>query len=745
MNGRCLLSALALSLGLLVVLLWALGGSFDVAQADPAVRYVSSVSGTDTGDCTDQSAPCRSIQYAVDQAADGDEIWVASLDNITSARYTGTGDTPIVSLNKSVTLRGGYIYAHGFSYAHWTPGVVPAVVDGEGARRALFISGDVTPTLELLAFVNGHADRGGNVYIENAHARLLGTLVLTGTAFSGGGLYLKDSDALLSGLLIQNNTATDGGGLYIEGGHPIILGGVIQQNSAERFGGGFYLKESAARIAAVAVRSNTAAYGAGFYLDGPFAFSEEEVPIIANNYIRHNRVTGSEGGAFYFHRAIAGLVNNIIADNQAAEGAALYLVGSSPQLYHNTIAQNTGSTGIYLTHKPGSIWPPAFPVPSHPSFTNTIIVSHTTGVYVASTGLGDILQNRASLDGTLWWGNEVDTAGPGEIVLGSINVYGDPRFTCVGDPPGCLAPYHILTDSAAVDAGVEVALTLPGTDIFVDIDGQLRPSGSGYDIGADEVLSDSYNLWLIPPLSVLPAVPGQTVTHTHWLLNTGLQTDTYDLAFHSSTGWATLLTASPITLSAQTSTTVQVRVAVPLEATAGMSDTSVITATSRAVPDRRARAVDVTSVVAGEKTDLLVGKWADAELIKPGGAVRFTIVITNAGPLTNTVPVTLTDTVIPAQAIQSWDLPAGCVGNVASGLVTCVLTLPAGAPPITTDLALVITTTEVYSGLLVNNAAVAPGDGLIDLDPTNNIAQAVVGVTAVRRFYLPLVMKNRGP
>jgi len=705
-------------------------------------RYVAPT-GVDVGDCVSPTAPCKTIQYAVNQANDGEEIHIATFDvhetlgpppsiiTIT-ARYTDIntmgGHPQVIYLNKSVTLRGGYIYSHILEgHATWLPSPVPAQVDAHGAGRCLYVTGNVTPTLELLSFVNGDAAKGGNVYIEGSRARLLGIRILNGTAQSGGGLYLKRSFAFLSLLSVENNTATDGGGLYIEGGHPIIAGGFIQQNIAERYGGGFYLDGSAANIAAATIVSNTAASaGGGFYLDGPIAFSEETVPIIANNYIRHNRVTGSQGGGLYFHQSIAGLVNNVIADNQATDGAAMYLWASSPQLYHNTIAKNSGSTGLYVTHRPGSLWPPLPPIPSRPTFTNTILVSHTTGIYVASTGLPDPLQNKATLKGTLWWGNTSDTAGPG-LVVHSTDVYSDPLFTCTGDVPACLRPYHILTDSPAVDTGVSVGLVLPIFNVFVDIDGNLRPSGSGFDIGADEVRQRD-GLYFFLPISVLPAAPGQTVTHTHLLMNTGTETDTLALSYHSSTGWATLLGPTTIELGAQTSTTVQVRVTVPATATSDMRDTTVITATSQSDPSRQAHAWDVTAVITQTSADLVIGKWVVGPgYVAPGRPVTFTLAVTNAGPLTDTLVVTIADTLVPTEAISAIGLPAGCAADLAQGLITCTLTLPGGTPPLTLSLTIVITTSSTYTdGPLLNRATVFA----VALDPTpsNNI----VGPVAVK-------------
>ena len=412
---------------------------------------------------------------------------------------------------------------------------------------------------------------------------------------------------------------------------------------------------------------------------------------------------------------------------EADDGAALYLWASSPQLFQNTIAQNSGDSGIYLTDEPGQAWPPVAPIPSLPTFTNTIVASQTLGVYVDSSGLPAPLENQITLKSTLWWGNGNDAKGPG-LVVRENDIEGDPRFKCTGKLSDCVLPYHLEEDSAAVDAGIVPALSIPGTDLLVDIDMQLRPSNQAYDIGADEVVTRAFDTWFMPPLSTLSAEPGQTVTHTHQLMNTGQQTDTYDLSFHSDSGWATLLSAPSITLTAQASATVQVRVSVPETATRNMRDTSTstITATSQGALERKGHAVDVTNVITGGTADLSLGKWADADVVSPGEAVRFTLVITNAGPLTDTVAVTLTDRALPVEAIAGIEAPSGdCWSDVPRGMVTCTLTLE-GAP-ITQSLDVVITSSETYTGLLVNTAGIR--SSARDLKAGNNLAEATISVS----------------
>jgi len=588
-------AALAVVLALLTVLRVPVA-----AKSFAAIRYVTSVTGNDAGDCTNLSSPCKTIQYAIDQSFDGDEIRIAAFDNVASARFTSTTSS-VIALTKSLTLRGGYVYQHVIG-SSWITGIVPSLVDGEAARRAIDIRGPVTPTLELLSFVNGNATQGGNVYAENAALSLIAVSAMSGTAQSGGGLYLKnchssiDVSAILSGniplpsgfSIVQNNSAQSGAGVYIDDGNPLLIGLMVMSNTATNDGGGLYLNNAAAIIVSSSVLSNTSANGAGLYINGPLPINPLDWPIIVNNYIRHNHAIGN-GGGLNLQNNVAILFNNIIADNSATEGAGLYARGSLSQLFYSTIAHNSGNTGVYLTNNGIVI--------SSMSLTNTIIASQTTGVYAASSGI-PFLNNQVSLRGTLWWANTSNTAGTTGQIISSTNVYSDPLFTCVGDAPACLNPYHILTDSAAVDRGVTAVI--PGLDRAIDIDWQWRPARAGFDIGADEV-PDQYSLFVLPLTSTQTITLGRSITHTHILFNTGAQNDSYTLTLHGDNGWASLITPSPIALASQAVTDIQVRVDVPLTAMNGLIDITNLTITSWGDPAQSFVVTDTTVITRGNK------------------------------------------------------------------------------------------------------------------------------------------------
>ena len=576
------------------------------------VFYVSSETGSDSNSGANNS-PFKTIQKAVNSASDGDEIYIAAYDiasigNSNACEYTDVGDNVIILTNNiNLSLLGGYVYTHIFTGHNWVRGLVPSKINGENSRRCLYINtgSGITSEVSRLSFASGTATRGGNIYIESGITKLIATPIKDGSATYGGGIYLKNTDFSFSTngisggflpelnglLLIQNNTAQYGGGMYVEGGYPIILGigfyqnyatvnggaayvhggrpviiaGAAIQNIATNSGGGFYLKDSAARVAQMRIQENTSGSGGGIYVDGPFAFSQQTVPIIANNYIRFNVATEKKGGGIYMEKAVAGLVNNIIAENTADSGAAMYLYASSPISFYSTIVSNSGNSAVYLTHQPGQVWPPISPIPCYPSFTNSIFVGHQTTFYVDSTGLPAPLQNNVGTVASLWFNNDKDFDGSGDWSH-SLDIYSNPLFTCTGTLPDCARPFHISSNSPAVDAGVEADVyLLPGSDMLFDIDLNLRPSGNGYDLGADEVfVSNSFGIKLVPAEIVRPANKGDIITNHHILVNAGgIHRDVALTFTNSEAGWSAALAPTSASLNGQEFTNVTVIINVP--------------------------------------------------------------------------------------------------------------------------------------------------------------------------------------
>ncbi|HFD39907.1 MAG TPA: DUF11 domain-containing protein, partial [Anaerolineae bacterium] len=519
---------------------------------ESTTRYVAPT-GSDSGNCTTVVSACLTVQYAIDQAAEGDEIHVAA------GTYTGVhardAITQVVYISKTVTLRGGY----STDFSAWDPAQYTTTLDAQGAGRVLYVTGNITPTVEGLHLTHGDAaglggtpwghDAGGGVYVVTATAAISNCRIVNNTASRyGGGLYLLNSPATLTGNRISGNTASgsygyggglslyysdatltnnqvvsntagyNGGGLHLSYGAVTLTDNRISGNTASNRGGGLYLEGGPATLTNNRISGNTASgpygYGGGLYLsqsdatltgnqisgntasyDGGGLYLSQSNATLTGNQISGNTAS-YDGGGLYLDQSDADLQNDIVADNMAGNGGGgLYVGGSSPVLRHLTLARNDGNNGIYVTRS------------SHAVLADTILVSHTVGIHVGSG-------SSANLQATLWgsdaWANGSDWSGAGDIVTGTINVQGDPGFVnpAAGD-------YHILPTSAAVDAGVDAGVT-------TDIDGDARPAAFGYDIGADE----------IPGPALQPAKKaarwlyslGETVTYTIRVPNNGITT-----------------------------------------------------------------------------------------------------------------------------------------------------------------------------------------------------------------------------
>jgi hypothetical protein len=194
------------------------------------------------------------------------------------------------------------------------------------------------------------------------------------------------------------------------------------------------------------------------------------------------------------------MTNNILAQNTAVEGNALWIEGSGSNpgdglLRHNTIADNGSSdAGIHVG------------ITSTLDLQNNIIAGHNLGITVTEG-------STVTLDYTLWYSNVSGHWDGIGVINSSNNVNGAPMFIGGGN-------YHITTTSKARDAGVSVG-------VHSDIDGEYRPQGNGYDIGADELLAIN-----------IDGATGGTITYigTQGLTVTvqalpGTVTDTVTLAF----------------------------------------------------------------------------------------------------------------------------------------------------------------------------------------------------------------------
>ena len=380
--------SLTLSLGLALALLWLVNGGLQPARADATPVHYVATTGSDSGDCSNSVSPCRTVQYAVDQAGAGDEVRVAAgVYSDVSARprqdITTTGVvTQVVYLAKSVTVRGGY------TTADWNasdPDVHLTTLDAGGKGRVIYITGDITPTVEGFIVIGGDATGydgvGGGVLVWDADATISNCHIYSNTASAviyggGGGLYLHQSHATLSHNVVQSNTACvsgigAGGGLYLDQSDAVLNGNTIAHNVAYRtaipgqdylgFGGGMYLDTSDAVLTGNTVQDNVADGGwwggSQFGAGGGLYFYASSATLQGNTVISNvaGGLADGDGGGLYFTVSDGVVLNdNLVAGNTVhnGNGGGLYFRDSDDLvLQGNTFAGNSADVyggGLYL-------------------------------------------------------------------------------------------------------------------------------------------------------------------------------------------------------------------------------------------------------------------------------------------------------------------------------------------------------------------------------------------------------------
>jgi len=508
-----LLGILVAGLALAFAFLWAGAATLGLARLQGDQRFVRT-DGYDTGNnCDAASTPCVTIQHAIDVAVPGDEILISG------GTYSRAGT--LAEITFGITLTGGY----NSNFTVSDPGVYPTILDAKGDDSVISVTNSANPVALLnLTLIHGdgtgncgNVGCGGGIYVRNSELSVENCLIRENVAShngigTGGGIFAIGSDLFVQHSRIVSNTAvTDaanvpgyGGGVHVYLGEALLVENEISGNvgnvAYSGSGGGIYLTwVTHAQVLSNTISGNSGSLGnyrsdgGGIWIDASSSVLISGNRIENNATSRHPTNGAGFGGGLYLWDTEATVTRNIINANSAGSwlnalrpGGGVCIQGSQPvTLTNNLITHNSGSgegDGIFV----GLGWEPAGLTQlvnntiadnsqtgvvvrcyANLSLTNNLISGHAVGLVTYDPFTGTV-----TADTNLFW----NTSDP---LMGSNAIHQLPYLT---------ADYHLGTGSPALDAG----LSIPW--LTVDLEGNSRPQGSGYDLGAYE---GEVTLWRI--------------------------------------------------------------------------------------------------------------------------------------------------------------------------------------------------------------------------------------------------------
>jgi hypothetical protein len=350
---------------------WRMAADSRLSESPPQIvilqeTYWVATTGDDLSGDGSEGNPWATIQYAYDQASDGDTIRV----------MPGTYNECIIAWHPS--QRSINIVADAFLLDPGNPDSrLLTVIDGTG----------VCPTYLSVVNLAGYNSRvegftvtgGGNSAIWTIGGAVITNNVIAGNnAFSGGGLYIYpkacyygDTVTEISNNLIEDNSVTyhpgfdtsgTGGGIFVaaraERGTPNCLGGspmititnnVIQNNFTDYDGGGAFLYTDTpdnpysasitvtdnlinANQAGIGGSGGTIGFGGGIYAK-TYGYGSEVITI-GGNHISMNAATGYGGGMWggidmlaMGHQVLV-VEDNRFEGNGAGTGGGLELIAN---------------------------------------------------------------------------------------------------------------------------------------------------------------------------------------------------------------------------------------------------------------------------------------------------------------------------------------------------------------------------------------------------------------------------------
>ena len=609
----------------------------------PGTRYVADI-GADTTNCTDPLQPCETIQHAIDQAVAGDEVRIAAG---TYTHYTTetVGIETVqqnVFIDKSLTLAGGYSASGDDPFTVQEPITNAVILDGEGARRVIYVTDGLSVTLSSVFIENGSsAEFGGGIYNAGADLTVYSTWIQGNTSAYGAGIFHTDGLLTLYSSILYDNANPEGdetsygegGGLYMAAGTGILENNTFVGNAANRTG---------SKLMPNAVSTAHTGFGGAIFLDDTVA---------------------------------ATVTNNIFSENNAQQGTAIYIsntatITNSFNLFSPIDAGNTNTivgagygTGSIQVANPGFIGANDYHIqstsPAKDTGTPTVTISQSVDIDLESRIMGpgiDIGADERTQKPGFVFAPAVLSA---TIDSGTVITYNH-QITNTGDftdsyslslisqimPPGdgswaySFSP-PTITDLESMGSVAVTLVVTGGQPGFAQIATITADSLSGLSRSVVDTTTISQTAGVdIEQSSAQIGLPGELITYAHTLTNTGNGIDQFELTTTAvPTDWLVTITPTQTGFLAPLETLpFTVTVLIPADAISSTQHQVEVTAVATE-PDASDTLTDTTTV--GLVSGLTLVPDYD-RFVPDGIPTIYTHTLTSGSNITDTVNLTVT-------------------------------------------------------------------------------------------------------